>query len=177
MKCCLCDSLIHVTAILELKQGLGGWALKLCAQTPPFKFYISALREQQLGWKISMSQSCRAYLFFSSRLIQQNSCFYFFFCLLNFFPVSKYTWKDMPDIIKHFEQQTFFNSVLCLNCILFIQKSSSIFHTEQRLWSTQIWHVCCWGDAFRSGLPICHKLWDRYFFLALCPATKSQFNS
>ena len=31
--------------------------------------------------------------------------------------------------IKHFEQQT---SVFCvLSCILFIQKSSSLFHTEQ----------------------------------------------
>ena len=32
-----------------------------------------------------MSQSCRVHLFFAARLIQQNSRFAFFFCLLNFF--------------------------------------------------------------------------------------------
>ena len=66
-----------------------------------------------------MSQSCRVHLFFGVRLIQQNSRFEFF-CLLNFFFqffmnwLSKYTRKDMTDTLKHFQQQTFFNSVFCL---------------------------------------------------------------
>ena len=36
----------------------------------------------------------------------------------------------MTDTIKHFEQQTSLQRCV-LSCILFIQKSSSIFHTEQ----------------------------------------------
>ena len=80
----------------------------------------------------------------------------------------------MTNTIKYFEQQT---SVL--TCILFIQKSSSIFHTEQscdRLKSdtsaaqeknkqTNKLKIKLKKKkktplkiAFRSGLPICHKL-------------------
>ena len=67
-----------------------------------------------------------------------------------------------------------FYSVFCLvSC-----SSKNKFHIS-KLWPTQIWHVCCSEkknkqqrqkkkkvkkkNAFRSGLPICHELWDMAF--------------
>ena len=76
----------------------------------------------------------------------------------------------MIDTIKHFEQQT---SFCVLSCILFIQKSSSIFHTEQSCGRLKFDTFAAQkkrggGDlkknAYRSGLPICRKLWDMEFF-------------
>ena len=56
----------------------------------------------------------------------------------------------------------FFNSVFCL-----VSCSSKIKFHISKLWPTQIWHVFCSEKkkkpAFRSGLPICHKLWDIAF--------------
>ena len=80
----------------------------------------------------------------------------------------------MTDSIKHFEQQT---SLTLCSWILFIQKSSSIFQTEQscdRLKSDTSaaqnkktktknknkhthTHTHTHKNAFRLGLPICHK--------------------
>ena len=90
--------------------------------------------------------------------------------------LSKYRWKDMADTIKHFEQQT---SVFCiLSCILFIQKSSSLFHTEQSCDRLKFETSAAQEKkkkkktmlkrtAFRSGFPICLKLWDNFFFFSL----------
>ena len=72
--------------------------------------------------------------------------------------------------MKHFEQQT--SSTLC--SVLYLAHPKIKFHIS-KLWQTQIWHVCCSGKtkkqnkkpfkktAFRSGLPICHELWDIAF--------------
>ena len=46
-----------------------------------------------------LSQSCCAHLFCDARLIQQNSNFFFY--QFSWACLSKYTWKDMTDIIKH----------------------------------------------------------------------------
>ena len=76
-----------------------------------------------------MSQSCHARLCFSACLIQQNSRF-FFFCLLDFLfqflwtCLSKYTWKNVTDTIKHFEQQT--SSTLC--SVLYLVHPKIKFH-------------------------------------------------
>ena len=77
----------------------------------------------------------------------------------------------MTDTMKHFEQQTSSTLVFCL-----VSCSSKIKFHISKLWPTQIWHVCCSEkkkkkkkkktlkkNAFRSGLPICHKLWDIAF--------------
>ena len=80
----------------------------------------------------AMSQSCRAHLIsvrvWFSKIEGLN-----FFSLLNFFfqflwtCLSKYTWKDMTDTIEHFKHRLLQHCVL--SCILFIQKSSSIFQS------------------------------------------------
>ena len=56
----------------------------------------------------------------------------------------------------------------------FIQKSSSLCSYQTKLWPTQIWHVSCSGgkkkvkkNAFRWGLPICHKLWDIQYIVLI----------
>ena len=82
---------------------------------------------------VTMTQSCCAHLFFSACLIQQNSNFifrfFFFFACLIFFSsflwscLSKYTWKDTTDTIKHFSTFRLFQPSV-LSCILFIQKTS-----------------------------------------------------
>ena len=66
----------------------------------------------------------------------------------------------------------FFNSVFCL-----VSCSSKIKFHISKLWPTQIWHVCysekkkkktLKTTAFRSGLSICHELWDiAFIFLPL----------
>ena len=98
-----------------------------------------------------MSQSCRAHLLFGARLIQQNSRFQFFFawkffffhCFMKFLVkiymkryerhkvsyrvfhiLSKYTWKDMKDTIRHFGQQT--SSTLCF--VLYLVHPKIKFH-------------------------------------------------
>ena len=59
----------------------------------------------------------------------------------------------------------FFNSVFYL-----VSCSSKIKFHILKLWTTQIWHICCSEKkntlkkpAFRSGDPICHELWDIAF--------------
>ena len=87
----------------------------------------------------------------------------------------------------------FFNSVFCL-----VSCSSKIKFHISKLWPTQIWHFCCSEKkkkkkkptlkktAFRSGLPICHELWDiAFIFFSLiklfqtnmwCDQAKSVWN-
>ena len=119
-----------------------------------------------------MSQSCRAHLFFGACLIQQNPKFEFFLFAWFFFQffmtcLSKNIRKGMTDTMKHYEQQTSSTLVFCL-----VSCSSKIKFHISKLWPTQIWHVCCSEkkkkknvkkNAFRSGLPICHELWDITF--------------
>ena len=117
-----------------------------------------------------MSRSCRAHFFFGARLIQKNSSYYFF--LFIFFP--KYTLKDTKDTMKHIGEQI---SWLCALISFSLvssstKKSSSICHTVQKLWPTQIWHFCwrlkkkeTWKQTTCCmGFMICHKLWDIYIF-------------
>ena len=70
---------------------------------------------------------------------------------------------------------------LCvLSCILFIQKSSSIFYTEQSCDRLKSDTPAAQGEKksfkkneFRLGLPICHKLWDIIFFFFFNPEEKN----
>ena len=91
----------------------------------------------------SMSQSCRAHLFFGARLIQRNSRFEFFFACLIFFQFF------MNLLVKIYKKRydrhnetlwttDFFNSVFCL-----VSCSSKIKFHISKLWTTQIWYVCC----------------------------------
>ena len=123
-----------------------------------------------------MFQSCRAHLFSGARLIQQNSRFEFF-CLLNFF--SSFFMNLLVKIYKkRYDRHNgtlwktdFLNSVFCL-----VSCSSKIKFHISKLWPTQIWHVCCSEkkqtnkrvkkNGFRSGLPICHELWDIAFIFS-----------
>ena len=104
----------------------------------------------------------------------------FFFACLFFYQFSSWTclskniWKDMTDTIKHFEQLLQASVFCVLSCILFIQKSSSIFHTEQSCDRLKFEMSAALGKkkikklAFRSGFPIYHKLWDiELFFFSL----------
>ena len=78
--------------------------------------------------------------------------FFFFFACLIFFSsfflwtcLSKYTRKDMTHIMKHFEQQTS-STVFCL-----VSCSSKIKFHISKLWTTQIWHVCCSEKKMHLG--------------------------
>ena len=55
--------------------------------------------------------------------------------------LSKYRWKDMTDTITHFEQQI--SSTLC--SALYLVHPKIKFHISYwtKLWTTQIWNVCC----------------------------------
>ena len=97
---------------------------------------------------------------------------WFFFTCLIFFQffmtcLSKNTRKGMTETMKHYEHQTSSTLVFCL-----VSCSSKIKFHISKLWPTQIWHVCCSEkkktlkkNAFRSGLPICHELWDITFIV------------
>ena len=134
-----------------------------------------------------MSQSCRARLFFGARLVWQNSSFYFIYFLLIFFSIflwtclSKYRWKDMTDTIKHFEQQT----SSTLRSVLYLVHPKIKFHIfklNKVVTDSNLKHLLLGGEkknikknVFRSGFPICHKLWDIFFFsLALWRHVHSQ---
>ena len=121
-----------------------------------------------------MSQSCRACVCFSvhvwfSKI--QAFIYLFIFCLLNFFSsvfyelacqnIDEKTWQAQSNTLNNRLLQ------LCvLSCILFIQKSSSTFHTEQSCDQLKFKTSAAQKKkmAFRSGFPICHKLWDIDFF-------------
>ena len=97
--------------------------------------------------------------------------FFFFFACLFFFQFF------MNLLVKIYKKRydrhnetlwttDFFNSVFCL-----VFCSSKIKFCISKLWPTQIWHVCCSEkkkkkkkNAYGSGLPICHELWDIIFF-------------
>ena len=79
----------------------------------------------------------------------------------------------MADSIKHFVQRT--SLTLCSVLYLFIHKSSSLFHTEKSCGRPKFDTSAAQKkqkqktkktkkNAFRSGLLICHKLWDTEFF-------------
>ena len=72
---------------------------------------------------------------------------YFFFPVFLWTCLSKYTWNDMTDTIKHFEQQT--SSTLC--SVMYLVHPKIKFHLSYwtKLWPTQILHVCCSGGGGR----------------------------
>ena len=135
----------------------------------PVYLYCNFLRLKKIN---HMSQSCRAFVFRCAFDSAKSKVWNFFACLIFFFSflwafLSKYTRKDMTNTMKHFEQQT--SSTLC--SVLYLAHPKIKFHIS-KLWPTQIWHVCCSRKkkkktfkktAFRSGLPICHELWDIAF--------------
>ena len=118
-----------------------------------------------------MSQSCRAHLFFGARLIQQNPRFeifllaYFFFQFFMKFLVKIY--KKRYE--KHNETlwtTDFFNSVFCLvscsskNQVPYFKAVTDSNLTRLLLREKKKKFK---KTAFRSGLPICHELWDIAF--------------
>ena len=131
-----------------------------------------------------MSQSCRAHLFFGARLIQQNPRFEIFFAFLIFTFFSAFyelSCQNIQEKIWQTQWNTSNNRLLqlcVLSCIMLIQKSSSIFQSCDRLKSetsaaqekkkkkkkkTIKKKKKKKKTAFRSGLPICHELWDIAF--------------
>ena len=128
-----------------------------------------------------MSQSCRACLFFGACLIQQNSSFNFFFfaCLI----FSRFFFFLMNLLVKIYMKRhdrhnktlcttDFFSSVFCLvSCSSINQVLYSIL--KKVVTNPNLTHLLLREkknvkkkkkNAFRSGLPICHKLWDKEFF-------------
>ena len=115
--------------------------------------------------KSSVSKLPRAFVF---RCAFDSAKFkvWIFFCSLDFFfqffmtCLSKNTRKDMTDTMKHFEQQTSSTFVFCL-----VSCSPKIKFHISKLWPTQIWRLLLRKkkNAFRSGLSICHELWDIAF--------------
>ena len=73
--------------------------------------------------------------------------FYFIFFFLHIFfqflwtCLSKYTWNDMTDTIKHLKQHT----SSTLYSVLYLVHPKIKFHISYwtKLWPTQIWNVCC----------------------------------
>ena len=140
------------------------WAATICRLVPR----VAIIRLKKIN---PMSQSCRAHLFFGARLIQQNSRFEFFLLAWFFFSffydllVKKY--KKRYD--RHNETlwtTNFFNSCV-LPCILFIQNQVPCFKavTDSNLTRLLLRKKkkTVKKTAFRSGLPICHELWDIAF--------------
>ena len=120
--------------------------------------------------KNCMSQSCHTRLFFGACLIQQNSSFLNCFGWLNFFfqffmnLLVKIYIKSHDRYNKTLCTTDFFNSVFCLvSCSSINQVPYFILN---KVVTDPIWHVCYSEkkNAFRSDLPICHKLWDIIFF-------------
>ena len=122
-----------------------------------------------------MSQSCRARLFFGARLIQQNSSFLKLFLLACFFFFFQFVINLLVKIYmkKHNRHKTlcttdFFNSVLWLvSCSSINQVPYFILKkvvtdpnlTRLLLRNKQTSNqTTLKKTAFRSGLPICHKL-------------------
>ena len=131
-----------------------------------------------------MSQSCHAHLFFGARLIQQNSRFEFFGLAYFFFPFF------MNLLVKIYKKRydrhnetlwttDFFNFVFCLlscsskNHVPYFKAvtDSNLTHLLLRRKKKMLKKK----NTFRSGLPICHKLWDiAYIFFSLMPADTAQ---
>ena len=123
-----------------------------------------------------MSQSCRAHLFFRCAFDSAKFKVWIFFCSLDFFfqffydlLVKKY--KKRHD--RHNETlwtTNFFNSCV-VPCILFIQNQVPYFKavTDSNLTRLLLRKKkkkkkkTLKKNTFRSGLPICHELWDIAF--------------
>ena len=142
----------------------GHFSMGSCGPTQKKNIIILIIRLKKINL---LSQSYRAHLFFGARLIQQNSRFEFFFCSLDFF--FSFLWlacQKTQEKIWQTQWNTLNNKLLQLLCsalYLVHPKSSSIFQSCDRLKSD----VCCSEkkknvkkNAFRSGLSICHELWD-----------------
>ena len=104
-----------------------------------------------------MSQSCRAHLFFLARLIQQNSRFEFFFCLLNFFIHFFYelACRNIQEEIWQTKWNTLNNRLLrfcVLSCILFIQNQVPYFKavTDSNLTRMLLRKKTHLGQVFQS---------------------------
>ena len=120
-----------------------------------------------------MSQSCRAHLFFGARLIRQNSRFEFFWLAwFFFFSFLRLACQKIQEKIWHMQWNTLNNKLLQLLCsalYLVHPKSSSICQSCDRLKSDTFAaqkkkkKKNVKKTAFRSGLEICHELWDIAF--------------
>ena len=130
-----------------------------------------------------MSQCCRAHLFFRCAFDSAKFKVWNFFACLIFFSI--FLWTCLSNNKKRHDRHNetlwttdFFNSVFCL----VHPKSSSIFQSCERLKSDtsaaqkKKKKKLLKKNAFRSGLPICHELWDIAFvFLALLLYFKKKF--
>ena len=83
-----------------------------------FEAFQSWVDESEQKKKISMSQRCHAHLFFDARLTQLLIFYCLFFYQFSWTCLSKYTWKDMADTIKHWQLLTdFSNSLIDFNLV------------------------------------------------------------
>ena len=122
----------------------------------------------------SMSQSCRAHLFFRCVFWFSKIQAFIFFPFLIFF--SKIYWlKRYERHNKTHWTSNFLNSMLWFILVLYLVQSKIRLHISRwtKVVTTQTWHFC-WrlktkmggGNACHIDFPICHKLWDIIFFLA-----------
>ena len=135
-----------------------------------------------------MSQSCCTHLFFSAVWFSKIQGLNFFFSL-NFFPVFyELACQNIQEKIWQTQWNTLNNRLLqlcALSYILFIQNQVPYFKAVNdsnltRLLLRKKKKKPVKKPAFRSGLPICHELWDiAFIFLALyetCVAIQGNLN-
>ena len=119
-----------------------------------------------------MSQRCRAFVFRCAFDSAKFKVWILFACLIFFSSflwtcLSKYKRKDMIDTMKYFERQT--SSTLRSVLYLFIQNQAPYFkavndsNLTRLLLKKKRKKKPVKKNAFRSGLPICHELWDIAF--------------
>ena len=134
-------------------------------------FTDETLRNGQMFYKAKKNKSYVSKLSHAFRCAFDSAKFkvwIFFACLIFFFQFF------MNLLVKIYKKRydrhngtlwttDFFNSCV-LSCILFIQKSSSIFQSCGRLksdtFAAQKKKKNVKKTTFRLGLPICHELWD-----------------
>ena len=102
-----------------------------------------------------------------ARLVQQNSRFEFFFVFVYFFPgFYELACQNIQEKIWQTQWDTLNNKLLqlcVLSCILSIQNQVPYFKAVNVSNLTRLL-LRKKKNAFRSGLPICHELWDIAFF-------------
>ena len=129
---------------------------KMRSKAKKNKSYVSKLPRAFVFRCAFDSVKFKVWIFFACLIFSSS---FFMTCL------SKNTRKDMTDTMKHFEQQTSSTLVFCLvSCTSKIkfhifqscdQLKSDTFAAQKKKNVKK--------NAFRSGLPICHELWDIAF--------------
>ena len=126
--------------------------------------------------KSYVSKLPRAFVFWCAFDSAKSKVWNFFACLIFFFTfLYELSCQNIQEKIWQTQWNTLNNRLQTsstLYSVLYLAHPKIKFHIS-KLWPTQIWHVCCSGKkkkkktfkktAFRSGLPICHELWDIAF--------------